>query len=80
MFSPSFSFFLRLFMPRVYLHHSAATVRYLRQHWPRQPLTEIAAALGIPARKLYRLAEREGFTKRVLLHARADAPGRERPP
>ena len=36
-------------------------------------MTEIAAALGIPAKKLYKLAERQGFTKRALLQQRAKA-------
>jgi hypothetical protein len=50
-------------MPRPYLFHSSATVRYLRQHYSRQPMREIAAELGIPARKLYGLAQREGIKK-----------------
>ncbi len=60
-------------MPRVYLHHATATVRHLRSHWSRQSMTEIAAALGIPAKKLYKLAERQGFTKRTLLQQQAAA-------
>lgn len=67
-------------MPHPYTFHSAATVRYLSQHWPRQPMKEIAAALGIPARKLYKLAQRQGFTKRALLQQRAAAREQGNPP
>ena len=57
-------------MPRAYQFHTTATVRYLKVYWPRQPLSEIATALGIPARKLYGLARRQGLSKRGLLRAR----------
>lgn len=50
-------------MPRAYIHHATATVRHLKQNYRRQPMHEIAAELGIPARKLYSLAYREGIKK-----------------
>lgn len=50
-------------MPRAYIHHSAATVRYLRRHYDRQPMRELAAALGIPLAKLQELARRQGIKK-----------------
>ncbi|SFP79276.1 hypothetical protein [Hymenobacter arizonensis] len=56
-------------MPRPYQFHTTATLRYLQVHWPRQPLTEIAATLGIPVRKLSGLAHRHGLRKRELVRA-----------
>lgn len=51
-------------MPRPYVQHTTATIKHLRQHYHRQPMREIAAKLGIPTRKLYDLAGREGIRKR----------------
>jgi hypothetical protein len=56
-------------MPRSYQFHTSATVRYIRAHWARQPLSEIATALGIPKHKLFALARRQGLTKRALQQA-----------
>lgn len=50
-------------MPRAYIFHSATTIRHLRRNYHRQPMREIAQELGIPTRKLYELAERQGIKK-----------------
>lgn len=50
--------------PRAYIHYTTPTINHLRNHYHRQPMREIAAELGFPARKLYELAEREGIQKR----------------
>ncbi|MDO7885996.1 hypothetical protein [Hymenobacter cheonanensis] len=50
-------------MPRPYLHHAAATVRYLRREYGRQTMPQIAAELGIALPKLQELARRQGIKK-----------------
>lgn len=50
-------------MPRPYVHYSQATVQYLRREYGRQTMPEIAAELGLPTRKLQKLAQRQGIKK-----------------
>ena len=49
--------------PRSYMFHSTATINYLLANYSRQPMREIAEVLDIPAKKLYKLAEREKIQK-----------------
>jgi hypothetical protein len=55
-------------MPRPYLSHSAATVRYLRREYGRQTMPQIAAELGLPTKKLYALACRQGIKKQKFAY------------
>ncbi|WP_158023049.1 hypothetical protein [Hymenobacter coccineus] len=42
--------------PRPYTFHTSATTHYIRQHYGRQTLPEIAADLGLPYAQLKSLA------------------------
>jgi hypothetical protein len=55
-------------MPRPYTQHTTATVRHIRQHYPRQTMPEIAAEINIPVQKLKALAQREGIRKNRLTY------------
>ncbi|MGI4867473.1 MAG: hypothetical protein ACRYFZ_26375 [Janthinobacterium lividum] len=50
-------------MTRSYVHHSQATVQYLRREYGRQTMPQIATELGLPLRKLQKLAQRQGIKK-----------------
>jgi hypothetical protein len=50
--------------PRAYIHHTTATITFLKTNYGRRTMKECAVELGIPPRKLYKLAEREGIQKR----------------
>jgi hypothetical protein len=50
--------------PRAYIHHTTATITFLKIHYRRRPMKEISVELGITPRKLYELVQREGMQKR----------------
>lgn len=50
-------------MPRPYVQHTQATVQYLRREYGRQTMPEIAVELGLPLRKLQKLAQRQNIKK-----------------
>lgn len=49
---------------RAYIHHTTATITFLKTNYCRRPMKELSVELGIPLRKLYELVQREKLQKR----------------
>ena len=48
-----------------YTHFTTAQVEYLRQHYAEQPPAHFAQRWGVPAAKIYTLAQRQGIKRRA---------------